>query len=133
MSRRTGHLRTQRGFALVGAIFILVVLSALGAFMLTMTGIQSGTALFSVQGARAYQAARSGIEWGIYQVVNTGCSNGSFTVEGFAVNLTCVDINTYTEGSDTYHVYKLTSKAELGSYGSAGYVSRTLTAQVGGP
>jgi MSHA biogenesis protein MshP len=58
----------QNGFTMVTAIFILVVLAALGAFMVNVsTNQQIGSAL-DVQGARAYQAARSGIEWGVYQV-----------------------------------------------------------------
>jgi MSHA biogenesis protein MshP len=57
-----------RGFAIVSAIFILVVLAALGAFIVNIsTSQQIGSAL-DVQGVRAYQAARAGIEWGLYQV-----------------------------------------------------------------
>ncbi|MCX7168754.1 MAG: agglutinin biogenesis protein MshP [Proteobacteria bacterium] len=58
----------QNGFTIVSAIFILVVLAVLGAFMVTIsTNQQIGSAL-DVQGSRAYQAARAGIEWGVYQV-----------------------------------------------------------------
>jgi len=57
----------QSGVTIVSAIFILVVLAALGAFIVTVsTSQQIGSAL-DVQGSRAYQAARSGIEWGVYQ------------------------------------------------------------------
>ncbi len=60
--------RQQSGFTIVSAIFILVVLAALGAFIVNIsTSQQIGSAL-DVQGARAYQAARAGIEWGVYQV-----------------------------------------------------------------
>jgi MSHA biogenesis protein MshP len=61
-------MKLVRGFAIVSAIFILVVLAALGAFILHVsTGQQIGAAL-DVQGVRAYQAARAGIEWGVYEV-----------------------------------------------------------------
>ena len=57
-----------RGFTIVSAIFILVVLAGLGAFIVNVsTNQQIGSAL-DVQGVRAYQAARAGIEWGVYQV-----------------------------------------------------------------
>ena len=57
-----------RGFAIVSAIFILVVLASLGAFIVNIsTSQQIGSAL-DVQGVRAYHAARAGIEWGLYQV-----------------------------------------------------------------
>jgi MSHA biogenesis protein MshP len=60
-------LRRSRGFTIVAAIFLLVVLSALGAaIVIISTSQQIGSAL-DVQGTRAYQAARAGIEWGLYQ------------------------------------------------------------------
>lgn len=65
----------QRGFTIVSAIFILVVLAALGAFIVNVsTNQQIGSAL-DVQGVRAYQAARAGIEWGIYKVTRDGPSD----------------------------------------------------------
>jgi MSHA biogenesis protein MshP len=78
--------RTRQGFAIVSAIFILVVLAALGAFILNVfTNQQIGSAL-DVQGARAYQAARTGIEWGVYQVQATAAYNFSYGTPAVAVN-----------------------------------------------
>jgi len=54
----------QRGFSVIAAIFLLVVLAALGAFMLTFSTVQQTTGTQDLQGARGYQAARSGVEWG---------------------------------------------------------------------
>ncbi len=71
------HARPH-GFAIVSAIFILVVLAALGAFIVSVTtGQQIGSTL-DFQGVRAYQAARAGIEWGIYQVQATPAYNFSY-------------------------------------------------------
>lgn len=68
----------MRGFAIVSAIFILVVLAALGAFIVNIsTNQQIGSAL-DVQGVRAYQAARAGMEWGLYQVQATPAYNFSY-------------------------------------------------------
>lgn len=87
-----------RGFAIVSAIFILVVLAALGAFIVNVsTSMQIGSAL-DVQGVRAYQAARTGIEWGLYkqwQTVPASCAAASSfvpaatTLNGFTVSVTC--------------------------------------------
>lgn len=73
MTTQLARLRTgSRGFAIVSAIFILVVLAALGAFIVNVsTNQQIGSAL-DVQGVRAYQAARAGVEWGVYQVQSFG-------------------------------------------------------------
>ncbi len=65
----------QRGFAIVSAIFLLVVLGALGAFMVTLSTVQHTTSTQDMQGARAYQAARAGIEWGAYQVLTPEHAN----------------------------------------------------------
>lgn len=71
-------MRKSRGFTIVSAIFILVVLAALGAFIVTVsTSQQTGSAL-DVQGVRAYQAARAGVEWGLYQVQATTAYNFSY-------------------------------------------------------
>lgn len=68
----------SRGFAIVTAIFILVVLAVLGAFIVNVsTNQQIGSAL-DVQGVRAYQAARAGIEWGLFQVQSTAAYNFSY-------------------------------------------------------
>jgi MSHA biogenesis protein MshP len=61
----------RRGFALPTAIFILVVLAALGAYILTVfTGQQKGIAL-DIRGERAWQAANAGMEWARYKLAGT--------------------------------------------------------------
>jgi MSHA biogenesis protein MshP len=57
--------RRAGGFAIVSAIFILVVLASLAGFIVSVTATQSLTFAQDIQGARAYQAARAGTEWGI--------------------------------------------------------------------
>lgn len=104
-----------RGFAILSAIFILVVLAALGAFILSVsTSQQIGSAL-DVQGARAYQAARSGIEWGLYRQLQNGvcAASSSFmpaatTLSGFTVTVTC---NAVTDGSGGPTVYSVFATA----------------------
>ncbi|MCX7175579.1 MAG: hypothetical protein NT159_16960 [Proteobacteria bacterium] len=77
------HLR-QHGFSIVTAIFILVVLAALGAFIVTVSTNQAVGSALDVQGSRAYQAARSGIEWGVYQVQSTAAYRFGYTAAGVA-------------------------------------------------
>lgn len=107
-------MKRLRGFAILTAIFILVVLAALGAFILGVSsGQQIGSAL-DVVSARAYQAARAGVEWGLYkQLQSASCTAGptSFTpagstFAGLTVSVTCSSV---TDGGVT--VYTLTSTA----------------------
>ena len=62
--------RAAKGFAIVTAIFLLVILAALGVGMLVFSKAQQTTSAYDVQGSRAYQAARAGIEWALYQRLN---------------------------------------------------------------
>lgn len=59
-----------RGFSIVAAIFLLVVLALLGAAIVYVTGLQQSGHQLDILGARAYQAARAGIEWGAFQVLD---------------------------------------------------------------
>jgi MSHA biogenesis protein MshP len=126
-------LGNQRGMSLVTAIFILVVLAAIGGYMVLTAGVQSQTTVMALQGVRAYHAARSGLEWGIYRNLDSGnCTNGDFIVDGFRVTVGCRETQ-FVEGGQTYKVYRVTSLAQLGNYGDGGYVSRQLTAKATAP
>ncbi|MGZ5779931.1 MAG: agglutinin biogenesis protein MshP [Burkholderiaceae bacterium] len=54
------------------AIFLLVILASLGAAIVYISGVQQISSGLDIQGARAYQAARAGIEWGLYQQIKAG-------------------------------------------------------------
>ena len=49
----------QRGIGLVGTIFVLVVLSALAAYMVRLSTVQHATTGMSIQSVRAWYAAAS--------------------------------------------------------------------------
>ena len=68
----------QRGFTIISAIFILVVLAALGAFIVNISTSQQVGSALDVQGVRAYHAARAGLEWGLYQVQSSANYNFSY-------------------------------------------------------
>ncbi len=79
------HPEKRGGFAIVSAIFILVVLAVLGAFILNISSSQQIGSALDVQGARAYQAARAGIEWGLFRVQETAAYNFSYGTPPVAV------------------------------------------------
>lgn len=60
--------RRSRGVGLVTAIFLLVVIGALSVAMVTIFTSQQTSSTLDIQGARAYQAARAGIEWGLFRL-----------------------------------------------------------------
>ena len=131
--------RAAQGFAIITAIFILVVLAVLGAFMVNVSTNQHIGSALDVQGVRAYQAARAGIEWGLYQkLINTSCvsvppssfSPTATTLAGFKVTVTCTETTDDPNGGPP--VYTITSTAcnTTGSCPSASpsslYVERRL-------
>lgn len=126
-------VNNKAGFTLVQAVFILVVLSLLGVTMMRLIGVQSSTSVFALQGARAYQAARSGLEWGAARASTGNLCNGTLTIDNFNVNVACSS-QSFTEGSiGPYDVYRISATATFGSYGSPDYISRRAEMKVGFP
>ena len=137
--------KLQRGFSLVTAIFLLVVLGGLGTMMVTFFVAQQQSSALDVMGSRAYQASRAGIEWAAYniatQAVGAGCAGipttlfEAGTLEGtlrpFTVTLTCNSASA-VEGTATIWVYDLAASAVFGGApGNPDYVERVVSAKMG--
>lgn len=114
----------NRGFALVTAIFLLVVLAALGAFIVNISATQSITSAQDLRGSRAYHAAQAGLEWGLYQVLDPlnvtavapGAANWpnmppcpasptAFVIDQFTVSVTCTRLPAGAAGVSGPPVY----------------------------
>lgn len=137
--------KTQSGFAAIAAIFLVVILAALGAFMVTFSNTQQLTSAQDIQGSRAYWAARAGLEWGIGSVVASGpppdCPAASGTSSGktlsttfdggFTVTVYCNRAD-YSEASATISIYQFRSVASTtgGTAGSIGYIERSISASM---
>lgn len=131
------------GFALPSAIFLLVILAALGAFILSVSTSQHMGAALDVQGARAYQAARAGIEWGLFQSARNGtCGSTTLTfagtsLAGFTTLVSCAPYSANEAGA-TVNVDQVTATAcnqppcPSASPG-ANYVERQLTVTIERP
>lgn len=144
----------MRGFSLVTGIFLLVVLSALGAFMVMFTGLQQNTVQNDVLGVRAYYAARAGINWALYQALDpenaiasgatafVGCPAASGLIASgalggslapFSVQMDCTE-SSATEGNRNIHVYAITAtacnQAACPGTPGVGYVERRVVVTV---
>ncbi len=142
-----------RGFSLITAIFLLVVLASLGAFMVIFTGLQQSTVQADVLGVRAYDAARAGAEWALYRTLDpdstiapgpaafVGCASASGTINTmggslspFTVEIGCSE-TVHTEATRTLHVYEITATACNSATcpavsPSSGYVERQIAVTV---
>lgn len=97
-------MNRQHGFGAIAAIVILVILALLAAAIVSLSATQQITSAQDLMSAKAWQAARAGNEWGLYQALKNGtcvAAPGS-TVDlsadtGFRATVTC-DSWTYSEG-----------------------------------
>lgn len=110
MTRRPGQHRSRprwrprhRGLGVVAVIVVLVALASMAAAVLRMGQQASTVTAQDLQGAMASAAARSGVEWGLYQALKgawTSCSNTSQTQDhgnGLRVTVSC-DSRVFNEG-----------------------------------
>ena len=128
----TGRVAT-RGFALVPALFLIVVLGALAVIAVRVGTGQQQAVTMRLEEARALAAAQAGIEWGAYQSLNAGACAASTTLNlteaslaGFTVTVTCI-ASTFANGAATASSYVLKSTAVIGVYGQPGYVRRVVS------
>ncbi|MBI4985568.1 MAG: MSHA biogenesis protein MshP [Rhodocyclales bacterium] len=70
-------MRRQRGLGAIAAIAVLVILAALSAAIVAVGTSQHMSSAQDVLSARAWQAARAGNEWGLFQALQPG---GAWTV-----------------------------------------------------
>lgn len=128
----------QHGFAAIAAIFLVVILAALGGFMVSFSNTQQITSAQDVQGSRAYWAARAGLERGIASLAASAGAcpapppPGSFPVDGFTVTVgwTCA---TYSEAGANVVIYRVDARASMGAGVSAIERSVSASLEVAGP
>lgn len=96
------RVRSAGGFAYIATIVFLVVLASLAAAVARLSTTEQATVDQAVLGARASQAARGGIEWGLYQLRSKKCAISSNLTDfvndsGFRVTVGC-NAQTYNDG-----------------------------------
>jgi MSHA biogenesis protein MshP len=132
----------QQGFSLITAIFLLVVIAALGTFAVTLSTTQNQSQAVDAMAARGYQAALAGIEVAAYNVAlpsvawTAGCpamtvvSLTDNRLAPFTVTVSC-SANSHVEGSTTFWVYAVSSVAKTaGAPGDMNYVEQIATAKL---
>ena len=122
----------QQGFAAVAAVFLVVGLAALGAFMVSFSNTQQLTSAQDVQGSRAYWAARAGLSWGLASLAanNAACPvpPAPFVVQGFTLTVNCTRRVYSDAGVNNVVIYRLVSSASQGAGAAA--VERSVSASM---
>jgi MSHA biogenesis protein MshP len=123
----------QRGFSIVAAIFLLLVLALLGAVVVSVIGIQQASSQLDLLGVRAYHSARAGMEWGARSVLDpdntlnpgscspvvmpscpaspTNLNTLAASLSSFTVTVTCTQTADTTEGNRNVRVFTLVATA----------------------
>jgi MSHA biogenesis protein MshP len=133
MKRARIHTEAARGFALVPALFLVVVLGAMAVVAVRVGSGQQHTVTMGLVQARALAAARTGVEWGAYRALNGSCVSSSTlnltetAATGFAVVVTCAATN-FSNGAATNNSYVIRATATAGTYGQPSYVRRVVSA-----
>lgn len=164
MIRKTEHIAIRQmrppehGFSLISAIFLLVVIAALSTFAVTLSATQQQNSALDALGSRAYQAARAGVEWGAFQITQSGVVGTGFATDCrssstlhvtasqpalpagtqlsvFGVGVTC-GAGSYIDNIDgvtptwVYQVVSTASGVEGAVAGSPNYVERQIRVTV---
>jgi len=122
----------HQGFALIPALFLIVVLGMLAVVAIRVGTGQQHAVTMSLQEARALAAARAGIEWGVYRALNGSCAASTTlslteaALNGFSVVVSC-SATTYSSGAVTNSSYVLNASATSGVYGKPAYVHRVVS------
>lgn len=131
------------GFALMMAVFMIVTLAAIAVYVLTISTGQVNATTQDEQSARAYQAARAGVDWAAYRLLHdSSCASQTLTftpasLSAFQAEVTCTPLPGMpeTEGTTTFTVYRITvtgcnanpcTPATITTPGAATYVERQL-------
>lgn len=130
------------------AVFMIVTLAAIAVYLLTISTGQLEATTQDEQATRAYQAARTGIDWGAYQLLKnsgasfaTNCPAAPATntqnldlaqgLNGFRAEVSCQRWSE-TEAGDPVVIYRLTvtgcnrSGTACGGAANPTYVERQL-------
>lgn len=131
----TAARREQTGFALIGALFVLVVLAALGAFAVRINMTQQHDAQLDLQELRAQAALNTGLEYAAATLLASPADNcGALApplnnlVGGFAVtfNPPCTRAQ-YLVNGVTINIYTVDRVvASHGTYGTPEFVVREI-------
>jgi len=111
--------KRQRGLGLVGAIFIIVIISLMSVAMSRMLQSDSDTFSYEITGLKAFLAAESGAHLGLNRAIPPAgggtCTGRTFNFTDAALNRCSATVSCVTQVVNTDTFYILTSVGQCGS------------------
>ncbi|XLZ71720.1 MSHA biogenesis protein MshP [Massilia sp. SR12] len=115
------HRHQQGGFAYIAAIVVVVVLAMLATAAVRLYTTQQATSNQDILAARAWQAARAGNEWGLFQALQLNSCAAQTTLNfmaenGFTVSVKCTptafNVGQDASGTEIQHtIYEISALA----------------------
>jgi len=129
------HKQQASGFILITVLFLITVLASMAVVLSSTTSVQNITTVYSLQQARGFVAAKSGLEYAIQRALSAAeCLAGPSAVAlpgiDFTVSTNCTSVPGINEAGNITTVYQISATATTGTFGNVGYVTRTIRAQV---
>lgn len=124
----------QFGFTLLGTVFILLILSLVGVYMLKMGSAHLQVQNYQLLSKRAELASFSALEIASYKYQQNPkeCpkqilqfNEAAVGLKGFTVNITCSQLLQYPIDSPRYFAVQLEAAAHKGNFGERDYVAHT--------
>jgi MSHA biogenesis protein MshP len=115
----------QSGVSVIAAIFLLLLMAVLAGLLVNLTTTTNVNMASDIGGSRAYQAARAGVEWGMFNLdpnaenVDLPRCNAIVgvvpVIENYQVEVVCVpfpsDVDVYREGGRRIRIFQITATA----------------------
>jgi len=122
-SYKLTNINKNQGSALVMAIFVIIVMSLLGAALVKIMASSQENVAFEVLGTRAYTAAQSGMQWQLSEVfplnnnaascINTEVTRTFNNVEGLAQCVAKVSCSTFAHNDINYYTVISTGECTI--------------------
>ena len=130
MSTTPHNINKQSGVSIVTAIFLVMVLSLMGIGMVSLLTTSQQSISQEISSAKAYMAARSCLQWGMYQAAYpaiTGTYTNTFSSTGL-FNTTCTT-SLSNINNDGLIFYNISALAKYGDTNTPEYSQRELRLQ----
>lgn len=132
----SNRIKKQRGFSAILVVVLIVLFALMGGYMATMTSVSAINTAGTAGSIQAWFAARSAVDWAVYQALNGGCASVTSPLNlsggglaGFQASITCGE-TAVTEGSSNYNIYNIGVTATRGTVGQVTFVSRSVDVTV---
>lgn len=119
----------MHGFTLLATVFILVVLSLAGMYLLKLSIGKQQLVNYGLLSARAKLAATSAFELAGQSLAKAGCQDKTYHfnkvpgLHGFEVNISCMQHVAYPAQNPTFIAWQLKARATYGAFGDRDFVA----------